>query len=239
MRAAGSSRRRRWRSRWRPTRPASRPARLGGVPRGRGEPGVARRAEPRSGRAAHAGAAAFGGAGARGAGDGAGDVPAAVVRPDLRPARPGRCRRGGPSCARRWRWRRTICRSTSSRSSRAPPSPPGTRAARSCCRTATPPPRCMRRPARRRRGSGCCAYEVSNYARPGAESRHNLAYWRYADYAGIGPGAHGRVTLGRRSARDAPPSRAGGVGRAGGARRARDGGADRARAPRSGRARCC
>jgi oxygen-independent coproporphyrinogen-3 oxidase len=40
---------------------------------------------------------------------------------------------------------------------------------------------------------GLLAYEVSNYARPGAESRHNLAYWRYADYAGIGPGAHGRV----------------------------------------------
>ncbi len=43
---------------------------------------------------------------------------------------------------------------------------------------------------------GLLAYEVSNYARPGAESRHNLAYWRYGDYAGIGPGAHGRVTLG-------------------------------------------
>ncbi len=43
--------------------------------------------------------------------------------------------------------------------------------------------------------AGLAAYEVSNYARPGAESRHNLAYWRYGDYAGIGPGAHGRVTL--------------------------------------------
>ena len=43
---------------------------------------------------------------------------------------------------------------------------------------------------------GLLPYEISNYARPGAESRHNLAYWRYADYAGIGPGAHGRVTLG-------------------------------------------
>jgi putative oxygen-independent coproporphyrinogen III oxidase len=43
---------------------------------------------------------------------------------------------------------------------------------------------------------GLLAYEVSNYARPGAESQHNLTYWRYADYAGIGPGAHGRITLG-------------------------------------------
>jgi oxygen-independent coproporphyrinogen-3 oxidase len=38
------------------------------------------------------------------------------------------------------------------------------------------------------------AYEISNHARPGAESRHNLTYWRYQDYAGIGPGAHGRRT---------------------------------------------
>ena len=38
------------------------------------------------------------------------------------------------------------------------------------------------------------AYEISNHARPGAESRHNLVYWRYGDYAGIGPGAHGRLT---------------------------------------------
>ncbi len=43
---------------------------------------------------------------------------------------------------------------------------------------------------------GLLPYEISNYARPGAECRHNLAYWRYADYAGIGPGAHGRVTIG-------------------------------------------
>ena len=42
---------------------------------------------------------------------------------------------------------------------------------------------------------GLLPYEVSNYARPGAESRHNLAYWRYSDYAGIGPGAHGRVLI--------------------------------------------
>jgi putative oxygen-independent coproporphyrinogen III oxidase len=44
--------------------------------------------------------------------------------------------------------------------------------------------------------AGLAPYEVSNYAAPGAESRHNLAYWRYDDYAGIGPGAHGRVPVG-------------------------------------------
>ncbi|MGN6468790.1 MAG: radical SAM family heme chaperone HemW [Rhizobiaceae bacterium] len=46
---------------------------------------------------------------------------------------------------------------------------------------------------------GMPAYEISNHARPGAESRHNLIYWRYGEYAGIGPGAHGRfVENGRR-----------------------------------------
>jgi oxygen-independent coproporphyrinogen-3 oxidase len=43
--------------------------------------------------------------------------------------------------------------------------------------------------------AGMPAYEVSNHARAGSESRHNLIYWRYGDYAGIGPGAHGRITL--------------------------------------------
>jgi oxygen-independent coproporphyrinogen-3 oxidase len=44
--------------------------------------------------------------------------------------------------------------------------------------------------------AGVPAYEISNHARPGAESRHNLIYWRYGDYAGVGPGAHGRLNLG-------------------------------------------
>jgi oxygen-independent coproporphyrinogen-3 oxidase len=44
--------------------------------------------------------------------------------------------------------------------------------------------------------AGLPAYEVSNHARAGAGSEHNLTYWRYADYVGIGPGAHGRLTLG-------------------------------------------
>ncbi len=42
---------------------------------------------------------------------------------------------------------------------------------------------------------GLPAYEISNHAAPGAESRHNLIYWRYGDYVGIGPGAHGRLTI--------------------------------------------
>ncbi len=44
--------------------------------------------------------------------------------------------------------------------------------------------------------AGLAAYEISNHARPGAACRHNLTYWRYGDYVGIGPGAHGRITVG-------------------------------------------
>jgi oxygen-independent coproporphyrinogen-3 oxidase len=44
---------------------------------------------------------------------------------------------------------------------------------------------------------GLPAYEISNHARPGAESRHNLVYWRYGEYAGVGPGAHGRIVTKR------------------------------------------
>lgn len=46
--------------------------------------------------------------------------------------------------------------------------------------------------ADRMEGAGLPAYEISNHARPGEESRHNLTYWRYQPYVGIGPGAHGR-----------------------------------------------
>lgn len=47
----------------------------------------------------------------------------------------------------------------------------------------------------RTEAAGLPAYEISNHARLGCESRHNLAYWKYQDYAGVGPGAHGRITL--------------------------------------------
>jgi putative oxygen-independent coproporphyrinogen III oxidase len=43
--------------------------------------------------------------------------------------------------------------------------------------------------------AGLPAYEISNHARPGEESRHNLTYWRGGDYIGVGPGAHGRLTI--------------------------------------------
>ncbi len=53
--------------------------------------------------------------------------------------------------------------------------------------------------------AGFKCYEVSNHAKPGQESRHNQVYWRYGDYIGIGPGAHGRVTIERqRFATEAP-----------------------------------
>ena len=57
---------------------------------------------------------------------------------------------------------------------------------------------------------GLPAYEISNHARPGGECRHNLVYWRYGEYAGIGPGAHGRLDVdGRRyaTAADKNPER--------------------------------
>ena len=54
------------------------------------------------------------------------------------------------------------------------------------------------------RAAGLPRYEVSNHARPGEESRHNLTYWRYGDYAGVGPGAHGR-RLGQATERHKKP----------------------------------
>ncbi|WP_205480980.1 radical SAM family heme chaperone HemW [Sphingomonas arenae] len=52
--------------------------------------------------------------------------------------------------------------------------------------------------------AGLPLYEISNHARPGQESRHNLTYWRYGDYVGVGPGAHGR-RLGMRTVRHRKP----------------------------------
>jgi oxygen-independent coproporphyrinogen-3 oxidase len=57
---------------------------------------------------------------------------------------------------------------------------------------------------RRTAEAGIAAYEISNHARAGEQSRHNLTYWRYGDYAGVGPGAHGR-RLGVRTVRHRKP----------------------------------
>lgn len=56
--------------------------------------------------------------------------------------------------------------------------------------------------------AGMPAYEISNHARPGEESRHNLAYWRGHEYVGIGPGAHGRIYIKRGASEDSPPAAA-------------------------------
>ena len=70
--------------------------------------------------------------------------------------------------------------------------------------TATSPPTLYELTAERTADAGMPAYEISNHARPGQESRHNLTYWRYGDYAGVGPGAHGR-RLGKRTMRHRKP----------------------------------
>jgi putative oxygen-independent coproporphyrinogen III oxidase len=54
---------------------------------------------------------------------------------------------------------------------------------------------------------GLLPYEISNHARPGEESQHNLLYWRYGEYAGVGPGAHGRILPSTRSSRGEGASR--------------------------------
>ncbi|CAA7617299.1 radical SAM family heme chaperone HemW [Magnetospirillum sp. UT-4] len=70
--------------------------------------------------------------------------------------------------------------------------------------------------------AGLPAYEVSNHARPGGESRHNLTYWRGGDYVGIGPGAHGRLNRQALRQHRAPEAWLNGVERDGHATRARE-----------------
>ncbi len=118
------------------------------------------------------------------------------LRPDLCPLRPdagGVGRRAGPSA---WPRRRAPPRSISSPSSAARSSSPSTPAAPSFCPSRTKRPRCTNIPRHGSRQPGLPAYEISSHARPGAACRHNLIYWRYRDYVGIGPGAHGRFAEG-------------------------------------------
>ncbi len=166
-------------------------------------------------------AAALGRQHSAGAGDGGAGDRARGLFPrisfDLIYARPGQTLAAWRAELRQAHWRSppTTCRCTSSPSSPAPPSRRCTAAASCCCRTTISRPRCMTRPARRRRVSACRLMKFPTMRSPAAESRHNLAYWRYADYAGIGPGAHGRVSARRRTDRHPPSPCPGAMGRTG------------------------
>ena len=161
---------------------------------------------------------------------------------DLIYARPGPVAtpRGGTSCGRRSRSRRTTCRSTSSRSRpgtvvRGPPPPRRVRAAGRGRRRG--PLRGNDRGGRPARPRALRGQQLRR--RPAHESRHNLAYWRYSDYAGIGPGAHGRLTLDGGAARNTAPPRAGTVGGARRTRRPRQHRRRTSRLRRRARGRCC
>ena len=103
----------------------------------------------------------------------------------------------------RWRWRAGTCRSTSSPSSRARRSPSCMRAASCACPTASGA-RFYELTQEMTEAAGLPAYEISNHAAPGEESRHNLLYWRYGEYAGHRP-RRARPRRGRR--RRAAPRR--------------------------------
>ena len=143
-------------------------------------------------------------------------VRALFVRPDLCAAGPDAAAWRAELDAARSPRRPSTSRSISSPSSR-------TRRSRRCMRPASSSlpdddlgARSLRAHAGRlRRAPGLPAYEISNHARPGAECRHNLVYWRYGEYAGIGPGAHGRLDRRRHAPRDRDREAAGSLADAG------------------------
>ena len=91
---------------------------------------------------------------------------------------------------------KAICRSTSSPSSPTLPISDLQAEERSSVPRMKAPRPCLKSRRRHRESTGLTAYEVSNHAREGPESRHNLHYWRYGEYAGVGPGAHARIAEG-------------------------------------------
>ena len=125
---------------------------------------------------------------------------ALLVRPDLCPARPEPRRVGGGARRGAGARRRASLALPADDRARHRVSRPARRAAISTCPTTKPRAALFEATQDRLAAAGLPAYEISNHARPGAECRHNLAYWRYEDYVGIGPGAHGRVTQRRRQA---------------------------------------
>ena len=126
---------------------------------------------------------------------------ALLVRPDLCAPAPDAGAMGAPSSSAPLARPPSICRSTCSPSSRTRRSPRCTGPASSSRPTTTPRATLYDLTQEICASAGLPAYEVSNHARPGAECRHNLVYWRAHEYAGIGPGAHGRLDIdGRRHA---------------------------------------
>ena len=119
---------------------------------------------------------------------------------DLIYARPGQTIAAGATSFRgRLPSSRATCRSISSPSSRARLCRPCTRPAPCAFPMRTTAADLYETTQELTAAAGLDAYEVSNHAAPGHESRHNLLYWRYGDYAGVGPGAHSRLTVaGRR-----------------------------------------
>jgi oxygen-independent coproporphyrinogen-3 oxidase len=165
----------------------------GGVPRGRGQPLVARRAVAGRGGAALPRRPARRGGGGGGAGGARALFPRLSF--DLIYARPGQS-----EAAWRTELRRALALAADHLSLYQLTIEPGTRFATEHARGAFVLPadddaaRLYTATAEEAERFGLLPYEVSNYARPGAESRHNLQYWRYGDYLGVGPGAHQRLS---------------------------------------------
>ena len=161
--------------------------------RGRLHAGVVRDAVRRAARAGDPGPDPRPGQGARRGALGPRCRPRRLSRPDLRHA--GGVRRGLAAVGRRRRWTPGSSTSRPTRwwSRTAPGWPARSGAASWPLRTRTTRPPSTRSPTTCCRRPDLDWYEVSNWARPGAQSRHNQAYWRGADWWGVGPGAHSHV----------------------------------------------
>ena len=142
------------------------------------------------------------------------DLRALLLRPDLRPSRPDARRRGARS------WTQALALAGRHLSLYQLTIEPGTPFADLHARgklvvpDADAAPRFYELTQEMTERAGLPAYEISNHAAPGEECRHNLLYWRYGEYAGIGPGAHGRVVGRRRAPRHLDRAAARALGRA-------------------------